>query len=165
MRLTDALFPLTVALDIVALAAVIAFPILALGSLARTGKRQGSVTAAYLGYLCCAALAASFAAHFALDGGEIFMMFVFWLVPFALAAVVALLLTAITASSDTLWKLALATVLLGVVQAVAELLPGGIGGLHAVLLLAVYGAYPVFVIGLSAYRRAEWWHWSRNLAE
>jgi hypothetical protein len=164
MRLTDALFPLTVALDIVALAAVISFPILALGSLAKTGKRQGSVTAAYLGYLCCAALAASLAAHFTLDGGEIFMMFVFWLVPFALAASVALVLTAIVGSSDALWKLALSTVLLAAAQFVAELLPGGIGGLQAVLLLAVYCLYPVFVAASAARYRAEWWHWSRTEA-
>jgi len=44
--------------------------------------------------VCCALLATSFALHLALDGGDIFMMFGFWLVPFAAVATVAMLLLA-----------------------------------------------------------------------
>jgi hypothetical protein len=158
------LYSLVFAIDIAALAAVVLFPILSIASLGKVGWRRGRITVAYLGYLCCAALVGSFVATFALEGGEIFMMFVFWLIPFTLAAGVALVLTVKTGSSDTLWKLALATILLGPVQVVAELLPGGIGGLNAVLLLGVYCIYPVFVTGMSIYHRDEWWLWSSDPA-
>lgn len=157
------LYLLVFGFDIATLAAVVLFPFVSIGSVDKVGWRRGSITVAYLGYLCCAALAGSFAAHFALDGGEIFMVFVFWLIPFAVAAVVALAITATNRSSDTLWKLALATALIAFAQVVADQLPGGIGGLHAVLLLAVYCTYPVFITGMSIYRRAEWWIWSSEL--
>lgn len=157
------LYSIALVLDIATLAAVVLFPFVSIGSVDRVGWRRGSVTVAYLGYLCCAALVATFALHFALDGGEIFMVLVFWLIPFAVVAVVAWVMSVINRSSRTLRKLALATVVLVIAQVVANELPGGIGGLSAVVLLGVCAVYPVFVAGVAVHRRSEWWIWSSDL--
>jgi len=160
----DFLYPVSVALDLVALAATVFFPILALVSLIRSGRRQGQVTIAYLGYICCAVLVASFTLHFGLEGGDIYMMFQFWLIPFAVAAVGALLMTVAIASSGTLWTLAVATAMLGLAQAFAERQLGGIGGTMATLMFVVYCAYALLVLSVSACRHAEWWRWSHDRA-
>lgn len=55
-------------------------------------------------------------------------MFVFWLIPFAVAAALALLMTVAIGSNRTLWSLALATIMLGLAQVIADRQPGGIGG-------------------------------------
>jgi len=160
----DFLYPVSVALDSVALAATVFLPILGLGSLIRSGWRQGRITIAYLGYICCAVLVASFTLHFGLDGGDIYMMFLLWLIPFAVAAAVALSMTLAIASSGTLWTLAVATTVLGLAQAFADRQPGGIGGTLATLMFVVYCAYAVLVLGVSTYRHVEWWRWSHDQA-
>jgi hypothetical protein len=160
----DFLYPVSVALDIVALAATVFFPILVLVSLIRSGWRHGRITIGYLGYICCAVLVASFTLHVGLDGGDIYMMFLLWLIPFAVAAAVALLMTLAIATSGTLWTLALATIVLGLAQAFAERQPGGIGGTLATLMFVVYSAYAVLVLSVSAYRHVEWWRWSHDQA-
>lgn len=160
----DFLYRVSGALDIVALSTTVFFPILALVSLIRSGWRQGQITIAYLGYICCAALVASFALHFGLEGGDIYMMFDFWLIPFAVAAVVALLMTFAISSSGTLWTLAVATTMLGLAQVFADLQPGGIGGTLATLMLVVYCAYALLVLSVSACRHVEWWRWSHDPA-
>ena len=164
MRPLEYLYPVSVALDITAVAATSAFPILALVSFIRSGWRQGRVTTAYLGYVCCALLVMSFTLHLALDGGDVFMMFQFWAFPFAVAAAIALLMTLATASGGTLWMLALATAMLVLAQTCAERQPGGIGGAVATLMLVAYCSYALLVLGLSARRRLEWWKWSRDQA-
>ncbi len=153
----SSLYQVSDALDIMALTATVLFPILALVSLSRSGWRQGRITIAYLGYICCAVLVASFTLHFALDGGDIYMMFWLWMIPFAIAAAVSLLTTLVIASNSSLWILAVATALLSLAQAFAEHQPGGIGGSLAVMMIVVYSAYSVLVLSLSAYRHAEWW--------
>jgi hypothetical protein len=102
-------------------------------------------------------VATSFAQHFAPDGGDIFMMFVWWLLPFSVAATVAILITVVIGSSRGLWILAAATMLLGLVQGVAEFSPGGIGGGMAVLLLVAYFVYAIIVLVVSVQRHSEWW--------
>lgn len=164
MSTLEFLYPVTVALDLAALAACLMAPILAVSSLSRSGWQRARAKIAYLGYLCCAVVATSFALHLALDGGDIFMVFVFWLVPFGVAAVVAILVTVIIGSSRGLWILAAATMLLGLVQGLAELSPGGIGGGVAVLLLVAYFAYAFIVLVVSVQRRSEWWSSSRGEA-
>ena len=158
MSTLDFMYPIAVAFDVGALAACLVAPIVALMSLRRWGWQRARATLAYLGYLCCALLATSFALHLALDGGEIFMVFVFWAVPFGIAMMVALLLTVAIGSSRGLWTLAAATILLGLAQLVADHSPGGIGGLVAVLLLLAYFAYPVVVLVVAVRRHQEWWH-------
>jgi len=160
----DFLFRVSVAFDVAALATAVIAPILGLVTLIRSGWQRARPTFAYLGYVCCAFLAASFALHFALDGGDIFMMFVFWLVPFAVAATVAILMTLAIDSSRGLWILAAATILLGLVQVAAEFSPGGIGGVVAVLLLAAYFVYTIVVLVVAVLRRSEWWNLSRGEA-
>jgi hypothetical protein len=160
----DFLYPVSVALDIVALVATVFFPMLGLGSITRFGRRDGRITSAYLGYICCAVLVASFTLHFGLDGGEVYMMFLLWLIPFAVAAAVALLMTFAIASNGALWTLAVTTTMLGLAQAFAERQPGGIGGTLATLMFVVYCAYAVLVLGVSAYRHVEWWRWSHDQA-
>lgn len=158
------MYQIALAFDIAALAACLFAPILTLMSLWQSGWQRARTMCAYLGYICCAVLASSFALHFALEGGEIFMMFVFWAVPFGVAASVAVLLTLAIDSSRGLWTLAAATILLGLVQVAAEFSPGGIGGGVAVLLLVAYCAYLIVVLVVSARRRSEWWNWSRGEA-
>jgi hypothetical protein len=164
MPTLDFIYPIAVAFDVAALVACLVAPILAVVSLRRWGWQRARATLAYLGYLCCALLATSFAVHFALDGGEIFMVFVFWAVPFGIAMAVALLLTVAIDSSKGLWTLAAATILLGLGQVVADLSPGGIGGAVAVLLLLAYLGYPVLVLVVTVRRHQEWWHSSRGEA-
>jgi hypothetical protein len=67
MRQLEYLYPVSVALDITAVLATSAFPILALVSFIRSGWRQGRVTTAYLGYVCCALLVMSFTLLFGDD--------------------------------------------------------------------------------------------------
>lgn len=164
MSALEFLYPVTVALDLAALAACIMAPILAVRSLSRSGWQRARTTIAYIGYLCCAVIATSFALHFAIDGGVIFMMFEFWLVPFSVAAMVAIIVTLVIGSSRGLWILAAATMLLGLVQWLAELSPGGIGGGVAVLLLVAYFAYAFIVLAVSVQRRSEWSSSSRGEA-
>jgi hypothetical protein len=164
MSLVDRLYPVSMALDVSAFAAIVLFPILGLVSLIRSGWRQVRLTIAFLGYVCCAALVASFAMHLGLDGGDIYMAFVFWLVPFGVAATVAILMTLTIQSHATLWLFAVATMLLVLAQGIAERQPGGIGGATAMLLLAVFGAYALLVLVVSAYRHDEWWRWPRQRA-
>jgi len=164
MSTLDLIFPITVAFDVAALAACVIAPIIAVTSLIRSGWQRARATIAYLGYACCAVLATSFALHFAIDGGDIFMMFVFWFVPFSVAATVAILVTLAIDSSRGLWILAVATILLCLVQGLAEFSPGGIGGGVAVLLLAAYFAYAIVVLVVSLQRRSEWSSWSRGAA-
>jgi len=162
MSLFDFFFPVSIALDLAALVAVILTPIIGLVSLDRHGWRQARFTIAYLGYACCAALAASFAMHFCLDGGDIYMVFIFWLAPFAIAAAVALLATLVVGSNRKLWLLALATITLGLAQVVAELQPGGIGGGVAVTLLVLYAAYVVLVLGACVHQLRWRRGWDSN---
>lgn len=164
MSTLEFIYPVTVALDFAAIAACLVAPILAVRSLSRSGWQRARAAIAYLGYICCAIVATSFALHFAIDGGDIFMMFVFWLVPFSVAAMVAILMTLVIGSSRGLWILAAATMLLGLVQGVAEFSPGGIGGGVAVLLLAAYFAYVIVVLVVSVQRRSEWSSSSRGEA-
>jgi hypothetical protein len=164
MSTLDLIYPITVAVDFAAIAACLVAPVLAVSSLSRSGWQRARATIAYLGYICCAVVATSFALHFAVDGGDIFMMFVFWLVPFSVAAMVAILVTLVIGSSTGLWILAAATMLLGLVQGLAELSPGGIGGGVAVLLLAAYLAYATVVLVVSVQRRSEWLSSSRGEA-
>lgn len=164
MRHLDFLYPVSVALDFVALASIVFSPILGFVSLIRCGWRQGRFTIAYLGYVCCAALVASFTAHFFLDGGDIYMMFSVWLMPFVVAATTALVMTLAIGRNGTLWTLALATTALGLAQAFAEQQVGGIGGGLARLMLVIYCAYAVLVLGLCAYRHDQWWRWRREQA-
>lgn len=159
MERMDFLYPVSLALDFVALATIIVAPILVFVSLDRHGWRQARFRIAYLGYVCCAALAASFAMHFFLDGGDIYMVFIFWLAPFAIGAAVALLMTLAIGRNGTLWMLALATIVLSVVQVFAELQPGGIGGGVAILVLVVYSAYAVLALAACAYHHGQWWRW------
>lgn len=158
----DFLYPVSVALDLVALATIVSSPFLGLVSLVRCGWRQARFTIAYLGYICCAVLVASFAMHFFLDGGDIYMMFSLWLIPFAVAATVAFLMTLAIAPSGTLWTLTLVTTMLGLAQAFAERQPGGIGGGLAILMLVIYCAYAVLVLVVCAYRHDKWWRWPRE---
>lgn len=160
----DFLYQVAVVFDVAALGAVVIAPIVGLVTIIRSGWQRARSTFAYLGYVCCAFLAASFALHFALDGGDIFMMFVFWLVPFAVAATVAMLMTLVIDSSRGLWTLAAATILLGLLQLVAEFSPGGIGGVVAVLLLAAYFVYAIVVLVVTVQRRSEWWSPARGEA-
>jgi len=152
----DFLYPVAVAFDFAALATVLIAPILGLVILIRSDRKRARSACAYLGYVCCAVVATSFALHFALDGGDIFMMFIFWLVPFIVAATVAILITMVIGSSRGLWILAAATMLLGLVQGVAEFSPGGIGGGVAVLLLVAYFVYTIVVLVVSVQRHSEW---------
>ena len=92
------------------------------------------------------------------------MVFIFWAVPFGVAASVAMLFTLIVGSSRGLWLLAVATTMLGLAQLVAESSPGGIGGVVAVLLLAAYVVYPIVVLVVAVQRRSEWWDASRSEA-
>jgi len=162
MERLDFLYPVSLALDFVALATIIVAPILAFVSLDRHGWRQARFRIAYLGYVCCAALAASFAMHFFLDGGDIYMVFIFWLAPFAIAATVALLATLAVGSNRTLWSLALATITLGLAQVVAELQPGGIGGGVAVTMLVIYATYAVLVLGVCVHQLRWRRGWDSN---
>jgi hypothetical protein len=162
MSLVDCLYPVSMALDVSALAAIVLSPILALVSLRRSGWQQARLTIAYLGYICCAALVASFAMHLGLDGGDIYMVFVFWLIPFGVAATVAILMTLTVWSQATLWLFATATMLLVFAQAFAERQPGGIGGATAMLMFAVFCAYALLVLAVSAYRHDEWCKWPRQ---
>lgn len=160
----DFLYPVALALDVAAFATLLIAPILGLVALNRSSWQRARSTFAYLGYVCCAFLATSFALHFALDGGDVFMMFVFWLVPFAAAATVAMLLTVVIQSSSGLWILAAATLVLGLLQVAAELSPGGIGGGVAMLLLGAYFAYTIVVLVMAVRRHPEWWFSSRGEA-
>jgi len=160
----DFLYQVAVAFDVAALGTVVIAPILGFVTAIRCGWQRARPTFAYLGYVCCAFLATSFALHFALDGGDIFMMFVFWLVPFAVAATVAMLMTLVIDSSRGLWILAAATILLGLLQLVAEFSPGGIGGVVAVLLLGAYFVYAIVVLVVTVQRRSEWWSPTRGEA-
>lgn len=162
MSLVDHLYPVSMALDVSAFAAIMLFPTLGLFSLGRSGWQQARLTIAFLGYICCAVLVASFAMHLGLDGGVVYMVFVFWLVPFVVAATVAMLITLTMRSQATLWLFATATVLLVLAQAIAERQPGGIGGATAMALLAVFGAYALLVLVVSAYRHDEWCRWPRQ---
>lgn len=164
MTLYDFFFPISIALDVVALAAIILTPILGFVSLDRHGWRHSRFTIAYLGYACCSALAASFALHFLLDGGEIYMVFVFWLIPFAVAAALALLMTVAIGSNRTLWSLALATIMLGLAQVIADRAPGGIGGGVALTMLVLYAAYALLVPGVCAYQLIWRRGWDSNPA-
>lgn len=94
MSALEFLYPVTLAFDCAALAACIVGPILAVKSIDRWGWLRARARVAYLGYFCCALLAASFALHLAVDGGDIFMVFIFWAAPFGIAASVAQLLLA-----------------------------------------------------------------------
>ena len=157
MSYVDCLFPVSVALDVAALVAIVSAAILVLTGLFRHGWQRGRFRIAYLGYICSALLALSFVVHLCVDGGDIYMMFVLWLAPFTVAATLAILMTLAIGSSDTLWWLAGATIVLGLAQLLADLLPGGIGGVRAWVLAATYFAYAFLVLILSARRRQEWW--------
>jgi len=157
MSYVDFLFPVSVALDVAALVAIVSSAILGLTGLIRHGWHRGKLRIAYLAYICSAALVLSFVVHLCMDGGDIYMMFVLWLVPFTVTVTLAILMTLAIGSSDTLWLLAAATIVVGLAQLFAELLPGGIGGGRAWLLAAIFFAYAFLVLILAARRRPEWW--------
>jgi len=153
-RLLDWLFPVSLAVDVATLVALMGVPFLCIRSFLNEEWPQARVRVAYLCYILCATVVASFALHLVVDGGEVLMVFLLFLAPFAVAAVVALAMTLAARSNRTLGMLAAGTLVVALVQLLAEL--HGYASALGTAVIVVDCAYVVLVLGASVYRRGEW---------
>jgi hypothetical protein len=141
---------LMAALDIAVVVLLVLSPLacLAIGSYSRPG--QGEVRVGYLAYSLCAVVVGLFQLHLAVDGGDIFMVFDWFLAPIVIAAVLAFIMTA-GAHNRTLELLAGATLALGVAQVLA------FADVLGTLMNWIALAYAAFVLGTAAWRWRDWW--------
>jgi hypothetical protein len=153
-RLVDWLFPVSLAVDIATVVALVGVPFLCIRSFLNEEWPQARVRVAYLCYILCAIVVASFVLHLVVDGGEVLMVFLLFLAPFAVAAVVAIAMTLAAGSNRTLRVFAAATIVVALVQLLAEIY--GYAGALGTAVLVVDCAYAVLVLGAGAYRRSEW---------
>lgn len=130
---------------------VLAFLVLACGVILVKSKReQVKIRIAYLGYGVCAMVVGVFQLNLYVEGPEVFMMFIFFLVPIVLFGVLAFVMTILAHTNIMLWILACSTILLGIFQLLTEYVRMGM------LMNVIACVYVFLVFATIAYRRADW---------
>lgn len=130
---------------------ILAFSVLACGViLVKSNREQVKIRIAYLGYGVCAMVVGVFQLNLYVEGPELFMMFIFYLVPIVLFGVLAFVMTILEQTNIMLWILAGSTILLGIFQLLVEYVRMGM------LMNVTAYVYVSLVFATITYRQADW---------